>query len=205
MIELAGSCRRADLCCQGSGVLYTQCNAKRFGGTHRCCHPQMAEAGARFKRVATRSRNVKPTFDPSSRTYRSSQLSPQRTFDNMAQAGLADLFSGASPSPPRPPRSPTPRSPSPAHRESLFLSPSDTPVRPRRSSVPLPSPPAQPSFQVPRTDAADTNVVDNFDDVQFDPGYDPLDLSAAYGEADEARSSTPTSTCSTSEPAGRRF
>ena len=34
---------------------------------------------------------------------------------------------------------------------------------------------------------ADTNEVDNFDDVQFDPGYDPLDLSAAYGEADEAR------------------
>lgn len=30
-------------------------------------------------------------------------------------------------------------------------------------------------------------MVDNFDDVQFDPGYDPLDLSAAYGEADEAR------------------
>lgn len=27
----------------------------------------------------------------------------------------------------------------------------------------------------------------NFDDVLFDAGYDPLDLSAAYGEADEAR------------------
>ena len=109
-------------------------------------------------------------------------------------ADLSNLFSASSPSPPRASTS----------REALFLSPSDTPDRPiYQPSLPdLPSPPRAPVFRRQEVNTLREDIPDgratglaegsrgsggraggggtvNGAEIY---GYDPLDLSAAFGE-----------------------